>query len=711
MASAETSPTALPIGREVQELLDLHGIEGSYINYAGEEVEISHSNRLSVLGLMGIELTPASDVSVLLETCRETCQDHWLPPASVIPCDRESNLALRIPANDLETTFDWQVTTEAGQPFVGAFEAQQLPETDRYQTPSGPGSVRLLPLPPLPAGYHKLSISHSNQQQEFQLISAPDRGFVPHWVEAGKKLAGISLHLYELRSDRNWGIGDFSDLLAFTSHATDAGLDFVVLNPLHILDELVPEQCSPYSPLDRRFLNPLYIDVEIEVDFRDNSAIVDYVARPAFQTRLQALRDADLVDYDSINHVKHVVLSKMFKRFKAQHLDTPSARGNAFTAWLESKGEALRKFGEFQAARHRFSMSMARHAAYHYYLQWLAEKQLQACQNAARNRGMTIGLIRDLAVGSNRDGAEVHLNPDLFCASASVGAPPDPFAPQGQNWGLPPMNPLALQNTGFAHFIELLKDNMGHCGALRIDHIMSLMRLWWCPEQDHSGAGAYVSYPADDLFAILRLESQRQHCVIIGEDLGIVPPRIRQLMSDSSIFSNLLFYFEKYDPVHFRHPRDWQRSALAMVANHDVPTLAAWWSKSDLALRNEIGLFESPDQLNTSVSARESDLIQILHWLNELHLLPDNWQDFNIHRSFDFNLCQAILKAVAMSETQLASLQPEDLCLMYQPINIPGTNDEYPNWKRKLPVTVDELFGEPGRNNMLQAFVGSRGAA
>ena len=323
---------------------------------------------------------------------------------------------------------------------------------------------------------------------------------------------------------------------------------------------------------------------------------------------------------------------------------------------------------------------------------------------------MAVGLIRDLAVGSKRDSAEVQLNPELFCASASVGAPPDPLAPQGQNWGLPPMNPLALRNSGFAHFIELLKDNMAHCGALRIDHIMSLMRLWWCPGQDHSGTGAYVAYPADELFAILRLESQRQQCVIIGEDLGIVPPQIRQFMSDSAVFSNLLFYFEKYDPVHFRHPRDWNRSALAMVANHDVPTLAAWWSKSDLALRNEIGLFENLDQLNAAVSARESDLIQILHWLNELHLLPENWNDFNIHRTFDNNLCQAILQAVTVSEAQLVSLQPEDLCLIHKPINIPGTSGEYPNWRRKLPVTVDELFGDPGRCNMIQAFVSSRGA-
>jgi 4-alpha-glucanotransferase len=711
MTNAETSPEALPVGREVQELLDLHGIQASYLDYAGEQVQIPHSNRLAVLGLMGVELTAASNVAALLQCCRQKVAGHWLPPATVVPCEREASVALRIPVTELETPCNWLIRTEAGSQITGAFIPEQLSESVGQVKLSGPDCGRLLVLPPLPAGYHTLSIRHAGRQREFNLIAAPDRGFIPSWAESGKKLAGISLHLYELRSSRNWGIGDFTDLLEFAGHAADCGLDFVVLNPLHILDGLSPGQCSPYSPLDRRFLNPLYIDVEKEPDFHDNPAIVDYVARPAFQERLQELREAELVDYDSIDHIKHVVLSKMFKQFKRQHLDQSSERAAAFTGWLAKKGTALQKFGEFQAARHRLTTSMARHREFHYYLQWLAEDQLRRCQNAARSKGMSIGLVRDLAVGSARDGAEVQLNPDLFCAAASVGAPPDPLAPQGQNWGLPPMNPLALKNSGFAHFIELLKDNMAHCGALRIDHVMSLMRLWWCPGQDHSGTGAYVSYPANELFAILRLESQRQQCTIIGEDLGIVPPEIRQLMTNSGFFSNLLLYFEKYDPVRFRHPADWTRSALAMVANHDVPTLAAWWSKSDLALRYEIGLFDCPDQLNAAVGARESDLIQILHWLNELHLLPGNWKDFNIHRQFDTSLCEAILTAVAMSEARLVSLQPEDLCLTQKPINIPGTGDEYPNWKQKLPVSVDELFDEPKRRHLLQAFVDSRGEA
>ncbi|MEZ5488819.1 MAG: 4-alpha-glucanotransferase [Gammaproteobacteria bacterium] len=680
----------------------------SFINCHGEEQEITYSNRLAVLAMMGVRLTPNSDVSALLKDSRERIQGHWLPAATVVACDRPLQLQLTLSERDLQAGFNWHLQTEADVTHAGSFDPLTLAEVNPPDPATGRGSVRQLALPPLPAGYHRLTLAAREQNRAVLLIAAPAQGYQPFWCESDRRLAGLSVHLYELKSARNWGMGDFTDLRDFVRQAAESGLDFVVLNPLHILDDLAPDNCSPYSPLDRRFLNPLYIDVEREEDFRDSESIRDYVSRPAFQARLDELRDLELVDYDAVSHLKHRVLSKMFKHFRAHHLETVSARGEAFRAWLQQKGKALKNFGKFQAHRHRLSVHMSRHAEFHYYLQWLAESQLQACQDLAGEKGMAVGLIRDLAVGSDRNGAEVALNPELFCATASVGAPPDPLAPQGQNWGLPPMNPLALRQSGYAHFIELAKDNMAHCGALRIDHIMSLMRLWWCPGQDHTGKGAYVSYPADDLFAILKLESHRQRCVIIGEDLGTVPPGIRHLMGEAGMLSNLLFYFEKHDPVHFRHPRDWNPNALAMVANHDVPTLAAWWSKSDLALRHEIGLFDNPEQLTGAIGARESDLIQILHWLNELHLLPENWADFNIHRIFDNTLCQAILQACAGSASRLVSLQPEDLCLVEKPINIPGTSDQYPNWRRKLSTPVEELFADPGRRQLLEAFVGAR---
>jgi len=718
----ETGPLSpvLPDSPDVQALLELHGIIPDFINYAGEQQEIPHGDRLAVLGLMGVELHADSDVHRILNDCQEQARGHWLPAATVVPCNTGTTLNLSLLRHELQCSFTWSMITEPGERLAGSFVPDQLDQVARFETAGDWGSIRKLVLPALPAGYHRLTLD-AGESRDFLIIAAPARCYEPDWMIAGRRLAGMSLHLYELRSSRNWGIGDFTDLRTFVANSAGAGLDFIVLNPLHVLDSLAPQNCSPYSPVDRRFLNPLYIDIESESDFIESDEVRAHVDEPDFQSRLRTLRETDLVDYEKVSRLKHTVLLRMFHRFRVQHLDESSSRGLAFNHWVSRKGEVLVRFGEFQARRSRASVPEAADPRFHYYLQWLADAQLQACQLEAQQAGMAIGLVRDIAVGSDRNGAEVCLNPTVFCELASVGAPPDPFAPQGQNWGLPPMNPLALRQTGFAHFIELLQDNMRHCGALRIDHIMSLMRLWWCPERQpcagepgqegsrrHTGQGAYVKYPADDLFAILRLESLRQKCVVIGEDLGIVPPEIRHLMWDSSVFSNLLFYFEKRDAVYFRHPRNWNPRSLAMVANHDVPTLAAWWSKSDLALRSEIGLFESPDELNSAISARESDLIQTLHLLNELDLLPENWQDFNIHRRFDAALCTAILQANAGSASQLVSLQPEDLCLVEKPINIPGTSKEYPNWQRKLPVTVEQLFDSPERKNMLSEFVSAR---
>jgi 4-alpha-glucanotransferase len=370
---------------------------------------------------------------------------------------------------------------------------------------------------------------------------------------------------------------------------------------------------------------------------------------------------------------------------------------------------------------------------YHCYLQWLSETQLQTCQQLADKLGMEIGLIRDLAIGSQRNSAEVDLNPNLFAQNASIGAPPDPLAPQGQNWGLPPMKPLQLQQSGYHHFIELLQANMAHCKALRIDHVMGLMRLWWCAEnkylpnicetqedsksetkpsktsvQNLHGEGAYVAYPVDELFAILRLESQRNHCLVIGEDLGIVPPEIRTRMASSGLFSNALFYFEKYDPVRFKVPQHFIPKALTMIANHDVPTLAAWWNKTDLATRSQIGLINSDEEFQRAVRERESDLIQIMHWLNDAGLLPDHWRNFNIHKAFDYDLCRALLQANARSASQLVSLQLEDLCLTESPVNIPGTSTEYPNWRRKVPQNLDAIFSCVETDTLISAFVQAR---
>lgn len=688
----------------VQHLLQGLGIARSYIDYGGRDVSIDGNNRRVIAELMGARF---DDEDALQESIRQLLGEngHRLLPATLIgEAGSDTELQLNIPADQQSLSLEWSLLDGEEILLSGSLTPGDLP----LQGDEGEPQSRLWRLPAQAPGYYDLELRLGERQEEALLISAPAACHEPGWLRKGRKLAGLSAQVYALRSPRNWGMGDFSDLRTLIREAGAQGIDFIVLNPLHALDSLHPSHCSPYSPLDRRFLNPLYLDLEAEADFQESETARAYVTKAKTQKSLDKLRAAELVDYPAVAKHKQHVLSLMFESFRKRHLDKDSERARAFLQWRAADEETLLTFGRYEADRQTERSGPAAEADYHIYLQWLATRQLKSCQSAARDAGMALGLVRDLAVGGNESSAEVRLNEGLFCAGASIGAPPDSFAPQGQNWGLPPMNPVALVQSRFRHFVQLLRNNMQHCGALRIDHVMALMRLWWCPGKDHSGKGAYVHYPVEALFAILRLESQRQRCMVIGEDLGVVPPEIRQYMADSRVFGSAVFYFEKYDPVTFRKPEHYPRDALAMIANHDVPTLKAWWSKSDLELRQELGLYDDEQQLSEAIHERESDLIQVLHWLDGQGLLPDSWKDFNIHNPFDRDLCKAILENNSRSASRMVSLQPEDLCLAQLPVNIPGTSEEYPNWRRKLPVDTEALFQDAGRKEMLAAFVAAR---
>lgn len=712
--NSKKKAVACPVDESLlDELLDQYGVAKDFIDYSGNTVPIPRNHRLKIIELLGVDPDDVGSVTEALDELKRQQFGQWLPPVAVIADGEHQSIAVNLPSTELAAPLTWHIATEHGDFIQGEFIGEQLSEEKRLILNNVTISVRRLMLPPLPSGYHDIVLKNQRQLANMPLIATPSRCYEPQWLLENRKLAGLSLQLYSLRSDRNWGVGDFSDLNTLIQSAVANGVDFVVLNPLHLLDADHPEHCSPYSPMDRRRLNPLYIDPLLEPDFTDNSSLVKQFEDAKFQRRLGKLRAPEFVDYSAVTKLKYGVFSKMFSHFKKHHLKLQTERAQFFLAYIDAQKKQLMEFATFQAKGKLLPFTHAGNPQFHCYLQWLAEKQLENCQQLALQQGMRVGLVRDMAVGGDVHSAEVELNKELFCLNASIGAPPDPLAPQGQNWGLPPLKPAALRQSGYRHVIELLRTNMAHCGALRIDHVMALMRLWWCPnningEHSHHGEGAYVFYPVQDLFAVLRLESQRCNCVVIGEDLGVVPPEVRNYMAASGVLSNVLFYFEKYDAVHFKRPEHFPHRALAMISNHDVPTLAAWWNKSDLATRHQIGLISEEEELAAAISARESDLIQILHWLNDSGLLPESWCDFNIHREFDLSLCRAILQANGYSNSQLVSAQLDDLCLTESPINIPGTCNEYPNWRRKLPQTIAGIFSEPESHSLLTAFVQAR---
>ncbi|MGE3160648.1 MAG: 4-alpha-glucanotransferase [Burkholderiales bacterium] len=456
---------------------------------------------------------------------------------------------------------------------------------------------------------------------------APGRCFEP----PPGRVWGPSVQLYGLRSARNWGIGDFGDLSVVLEWAAARGAALVGLNPLHALFAHNPAHCSPYSPSTRLAWNALYLDVEAIPGFGDCAEARALVRSPDFRARLARLREVPLVDYAGVAEAKHEVLRLLYARFRE------APRSPAFERFRDD--EHLRHYAEWQARA-----AGEDDPGYYAYLQWQADAQLEACAARARTLGMAIGLYLDLAVSVDRAGAEVTAHPELFARRASLGAPPDDFNPRGQDWGLPPPRPDRMRASGYALFRRTLARNMRHAGAIRIDHVMQLARLYWVPAGMPPTAGAYVRYPLDELMAVLAEESRRHRCVVIGEDLGTVPPEVRAAMARAGVPGMRLLRFERDTQGALLPPAAYPGEALCALGTHDMPPLASWLD--DPALAAALGAPPHPE---------------------------------NVHAFLASTPCRIML------------LQPEDALGVTEAWNVPGTTDEHPNWRRKLPLAVEDF--------------------
>ena len=703
----------------LEHLLYWRGIADTYFNYRGEKVGVSLENRLRLLRAMGVDTESPEEVAQQAYTLDVAPWLKWLAPMSLVDAVEGAGFHINLRPGELNSDFRYTVQLETGATKSGRFSAAECPEIGDYQYQGERYSRRVVAMERLPAGYHELSVTGTRdgvvETQTSRLVVVPEQAYTPNWVLDKKRPWGVIVQLYTLRSARNWGIGDFTDLKLLIEEAASAGADMVGLNPLHALRAPVEHHCSPYSPSDRRFLNPLYIDPEIEPEFNHNpKTLLPFLVR---------LRAADKVPYAAVARVKTTVFREMYAVFVNNELEHHTSRAKKFLNFVQDCGQALTDFCLYQVLQEVTGQqieqldeaqkqdALARYAErvqYEAYLQWLATEQLEACQRYAKELGMRIGLMRDLAVGADGGGAEVSTNMALFCRDAAVGAPPDPLAEKGQNWGLPPMDPATLRLTNFEHFITLLRANMSHCGALRIDHAMSLMRLWWCPPGHTADFGAYVFYPFRELLGLLKLESVRNRCMVIGEDMGVVPPEFREALYRGHIFTNKLFYFEKNQDESFKAPGEYEAHSLAMLTNHDVPTLASWWRGSDLQLRQSLNLLVDGADYEEVLVSRDREKVHLLEWLEKLDLVKR--EDFAKLTSepLTHELASAILHGVSQCASQIFVVQLEDLELLDEPVNVPGTSYQYPNWQRKLAVPLEMLFAEDRVQALLNAIAMER---
>lgn len=688
-------------------LAALRGLGEEYSDFRAETRRVSAETQRGILRAMGVNVDVPGALAAAAAQTLALNASRAVPPAIV---SVDEGLAVELAATSASGATDGP---------AGRLELEQGGESDCEVVSSG-GRLTLRTDGTLPRGYHRLVFEPaSGPRGESLAILAPPRCYEPAELAGGARRFGIAVQLYTLRSASNWGIGDFADLGELARRAAAAGADFVGLNPLHALFAADPAHGSPYSPSSRHAFNVLYIAVESVPEFVTCAAAQALVADRAFQEELARLRSLPEVDYAGVARAKLGVLRLLHEHFRREHAERRDGRALAFEAFRAQRGETLERHALFEAIDEvmclrreaaggwlswpeayrdpdsrvvaAFGRSAARRIEFHAWLQWVADGQLAAAAQAARDAGMSIGLYGDYAVGVNAAGSETWSQQRIYRLGAAVGAPPDALALKGQDWGIPPQDPQALLDTRYQPFIELMRDNMRHFGALRLDHVMALYRLWWVPRGMPATEGGYVHYPLDDLLGIVALESHRNGCLVIGEDLGTVPREMRLAMGARGVYHYKILLFEKTPRGEFVPPDDWKRHALAAVSTHDLPTLASWWEGSDIDLRARLGLYPDEAVQADVRAARARDREALLDALAAAGIRP-RWP---VDR-FEPQFAAAVHAYLATTRSALVVVQAEDLLGMLDPVNVPGTSTEHANWCRKLTGDLDAMFDGSG---------------
>ena len=690
------------------------GIENGYWDGLGIRRELGEPTALALLD--ALEFNAATDADAQSRSLADRAFLTPLPPSVVIRVGVPAALVVALPLQRRDETIPWELVLESGERTGGEFVPARLTQVQAREIDGRHYGRFSLPLPAgIPAGYHEFHLP--SFAFAAPLIVGPARCFIPAALEHGVRCWGLAVQLYALRSSRNWGIGDFGDLAALAATAGRAGAAFVGFNPLHARHLARPDDASPYAPSSRLFLDPVYIDVEAVEDLAACPEAIAAIANPEFQTRLATVRDERLVDYPAVTALKLQLLDRLFRRFRQRAADPGDARGLDFRAFRRSGGEPLERFAEFEALRlhllqstgrasewrdwpedlrdpggtglGRFRRDAAEGIEFQIYLQWVAGAQLRDAAMAASAAGMSIGLYRDLAVGAAHDSAETWSEQRLFARGISIGAPPDMLNRQGQTWGLPPWNPRALARQGYASFRRLLAANMRYTGALRVDHVMALARLFWIPQTMTGADGGYVCNPFDELATIVALESERNRCMVIGEDLGSVPDGLRSRLRDCGFLSYRVLVYERHwqGDGHFCRPDEYPQQSLATVATHDMPTMTEYWLGGDIARRAQLGMYPGPSQRDEDAARRDGEREGILRMLGEIGLSPADPSDAR-------NVIASLHAAVARTHSMLAVVQLDDLVGETEPVNIPGTDREYPNWRRKLALSIEDIFSD-----------------
>jgi 4-alpha-glucanotransferase len=672
----------VPLDDALRYAAERNGVQQEFWDIFGHLHKTEPETNRAILTALGLDCSSEPALLASLAEEEQAEPGRLLPPVVVV----SENTTLQIPGRENSGSIDLEIVTEEG-------------EHHRVRLENGvaPAGLRL------PLGYHEARAGGCTMR----LIVTPDRAHLP----APGKHAGLGITLYGLRSRRNWGCGDFRDLHDLIDWAVPMlQVDFIALNPLHAIHNRRPYNTSPYLPNSIFYRNFIYLDVEAVPGF-------DRIKR-RFETgetcaEIVRLRASQIVEYEQVAALKRRALEMVFE------VNPP---GRDCEEWIAAEGDLLRLYATYCAldehlhaenpdlwvwpdwpeefrdpeseAVRQFAEAHSREILFHGWLQWNLDRQLARVQQHARKSGMSIGLYHDLALATDRCGSDLWAHRKYYVAGCRVGSPPDDFSPTGQDWSFPPPHSKHHREDSYRLYAESIRKSLRHGGALRIDHVMRLFRLYWIPEGHDAAHGAYVRDRALDLVRILALESVRNEAVIVGEDLGTVEDEVRETLARFGILSYRLLYFERKNGS-FKLPEEYPAQALAASTTHDLATIAGFWTGADIEARLRAGTIDQAAYEAQKVDrAREKQ--NLLEALFAANLMPPNYERrADRIPELTGELHYAILGYLAKTPSVLWLVNQEDLTKELSQQNLPGTTAEYPNWSRKMGWSIEELSSLP----------------
>ncbi len=690
---------------KLQQLADRLGIATAYtdVGLKTGSHQVSEDTVRFFAGVLGFKAADAGEVTRSLRALDTRRWQNVLEPVYVV-LQKHKVFDAVVSEAEAEGDFSRQTGVKSDVSFV----VLTLPESrvvagKKYQ------KLEIEITSDVEIGYYDAELTTAGGTFVTLLAVAPDKCYrLPGLDE--KKLWGFSVQLYSLRSRRNWGIGDFTDLYDFVGMCGRCGADIIGLNPVNVLGHCFPEEASPYSSVSRLFLNPIYIDVEKVPEFRPED-------RYAVEAEIAELNASETIEYGRVYPLKIKVLKILYQRM----LQNPE-RMREFEKFCRCKGESLENLVTFQAlyedkwqthwggwrawekefrkpttaAVKKYRKEQAERLDFFKFLQFEAERQLCAVSAHVKDSGLKIGIYRDLPVGVGRDSAELWSDDGLYLRESGAGAPPDIFFPTGQKWNLGAFNPFELKARAYQPFIKIIRAAAEGAGALRLDHVMSLMRLFVIPEAA-GAAGTYIMYNFEDMLNIVAIESHLNRCMIVGESIGNIPEGFLDKIAARGIMSMSVLWSERWDAGwgDFKSPYQYPENVVTSVGTHDMAPLKMWWFGYDIALSRQLGIIGSDQEMADNYHKREADRWKLLKALDENQVWPEDnrrHSDYLFGEGYPEGLEEAVHRFMARSCSKIFLVQPEDVFQVDKLQNLPGTDrDKHPNWRRKLPVNLEDM--------------------